>query len=728
MLSLSAQVPKPHTPSSPQTPQPSLPTQTQPPTLPTLSNASDQDVVRITTNLVQVDVVVTKDGKQVTDLKPEDFEIFEDGRRQSITNFTYVANETRRNYTTSSGSLTTTPTEREGPTPPKPIDPREVGRTVAIVVDDLGMSFESMARVRKALSSFITKKLEPADLVAIIRTGGDVGALQQFTTDRAVLQNAVSNLRWNPCSRVGLVLLQPERQTVVDDGAFCRRSAGVGFTVRALRFILRGMSDLPGRKSMMVVSDSLPIEQQEVSLQNSGLNRDVKAAGLNGNVKGTESNNIYPQTTSYADGLNRLAEIAIRSSVVMYSIASHGLQTVGPHAADEISYPPLGTRRLPDEDVITRMVLNRSRTLRNSLEGAGMLARQTGGFLIHNTNDFAFEKVLEDQGSYYLIGYRPAATTFNRRFHHIKARVKRSGVAVRTRAGFYGVSEADAPPRPSTVPDRIIRALGSPFGASEINVRVMPLLVNDAVRGSLLRLFLSFDAKDLTFTEQSDGSRSASLAFTSILFGDNGAIANKHGHEAKLRLSRPVFERAMREGVIYTFDLPVKETGVFQFRIAVLDTSSSRVGAAGQFLTIPDVGGGDLALSGILLQEDVPATATIAASTGKYDLLSNAVLRRFRQGSFLSFGYTIYNAKVDRARAARLIGQTIVFRDGKRIYTSDRSQINTDRQADLKRIATGARLELGPALPPGEYVLQIVVEDQAAKEIVTQWIDFEVVK
>src|SRR6266567_8492596 len=56
------------------------------------SGTDDQDVIRITTNLVQVDAVVTKDGKQITDLKPEDFELFEDGHPQTITNFSYVSN------------------------------------------------------------------------------------------------------------------------------------------------------------------------------------------------------------------------------------------------------------------------------------------------------------------------------------------------------------------------------------------------------------------------------------------------------------------------------------------------------------------------------------------------------------------------------------------------------------------------------------------------------------
>src|ERR1041385_2302497 len=51
-----------------------------------------QDVVKITTNLVQIDAVVTKDGKQVTDLQADEFELFEDGKPVTITNFSYVSN------------------------------------------------------------------------------------------------------------------------------------------------------------------------------------------------------------------------------------------------------------------------------------------------------------------------------------------------------------------------------------------------------------------------------------------------------------------------------------------------------------------------------------------------------------------------------------------------------------------------------------------------------------
>ena len=71
------------------TTEPSKPATTQPQNPP---DVDSQDVVKITTNLVQVDAVVTKDGKQVNDLKPEDFQLFEDGKPQTITNFSYISN------------------------------------------------------------------------------------------------------------------------------------------------------------------------------------------------------------------------------------------------------------------------------------------------------------------------------------------------------------------------------------------------------------------------------------------------------------------------------------------------------------------------------------------------------------------------------------------------------------------------------------------------------------
>ncbi|HEV2835497.1 MAG TPA: VWA domain-containing protein, partial [Pyrinomonadaceae bacterium] len=291
-----------------------------------------QDVVRISTNLVQIDVVVTKDGKQVTDLKAEDFEIREDGRVQQITNFIYVSAKPLGTATTAA-KRDETPTP--GPVQPPP-QPTDVKRTLAIVVDDLGMSFQSIASLRAYLRKFISESLGPNDLVAIIRTGGEVGALQQFTTDARVLSNAIADLKWNPCSRVGQRVLSPDRSlitvmppksepqlrgrvppdrsptsseidrpTTANESNPCSVGNSVNYSITAIRFILRGMHDLPGRKSMMLISDNLPIAGQEGAPVEFGYKRPVR--------EDANLIDVWTQSTSYADGLNGLVEQAIRS-------------------------------------------------------------------------------------------------------------------------------------------------------------------------------------------------------------------------------------------------------------------------------------------------------------------------------------------------------------------------------------------------------------------------------
>lgn len=151
------------------------------------------------------------------------------------------------------------------------------------------------------------------------------------------------------------------------------------------------------------------------------------------------------------------------------------------------------------------------------------MARETGGFLVRNSNDFQLPRVMKDQEGYYLIGYRPTEETFNRRYHHIKARVKRPGIAVRTREGFFGVTDVEARSE-RTNRDRMNLALLSPFAAADIELELTALFANTPANGNELHSFLYFQARDLTFTEEPDGWRQAVFELSSVIFGDNGAI------------------------------------------------------------------------------------------------------------------------------------------------------------------------------------------------------------
>src|SRR5918997_5957974 len=125
------------------------------------SGPEDDEVVRITTNLVQVDAVVTdKSGKLVTDLRPEEVEIYEDGRLQTITNFSYISTEsgTAQPVAVKKGA----PVDKLAPpAPPVRLRPEQVRRTIALVVDDLSLSFESSSRVRQALRKFVDEQMQP---------------------------------------------------------------------------------------------------------------------------------------------------------------------------------------------------------------------------------------------------------------------------------------------------------------------------------------------------------------------------------------------------------------------------------------------------------------------------------------------------------------------------------------------------------------------------------------
>ena len=158
------------------------------------SRSNEDEVVRITTNLVQVDAVVTdKNGKLITDLSPDEVQIFEDGHQQKITNFSFVNPAASSVRPLPSGP----PDKNAPPLPPtKLLHPEDVRRTIALVVDDLGLSFRSTYDVRNALKKFVDQQMQPGDLVAIIRTIGGIGALQQFTADKRQLHAAIERVNW----------------------------------------------------------------------------------------------------------------------------------------------------------------------------------------------------------------------------------------------------------------------------------------------------------------------------------------------------------------------------------------------------------------------------------------------------------------------------------------------------------------------------------------------------
>lgn len=669
-------------------------------------------VLRISVALVQVDAVVTDGrGRLVTGLEARDFEILQDGKPQKITNFSFIKGP---GSVRPAAPVRTQRPATAAPAPPPKLRPEQVRRTVALVVDDLGLGFESTARVRDALRKFVDEQMQPGDLVAIVRTAAGMGALQQFTSDKRLLHAAIERVRFNPFGRQSIGTFGAFRSGEVTDSEvrfdeFREEVYSVG-TLGAVRFIVTGLKDLPGRKSVILFSENMRLFNSE---------------GMSHNVM---------------DTLRRLTDLANRASVVIYSVDPRGLETLGLKAEDDV--------RDKTSDQVGEMLAKRSQDHFDSQEGMFYLARETGGLFMHNDNDLnaSLRRVLDDQAGYYLIGYRPDPSTFDpetgrRKFHRVRVRVKRPGLRVRSRNGFFGVPE-EAPSRPTylTRDEQLVAAMTSPFAAGDVHLKLTTVFTNGAKYGSYIHSLLHIDARDLTFVDEEDGWKKAIADVLVITFGDAGQEVDRSNKTFTMRLKGEAFKNALQYGFVYSLNHPIKKAGAYQMRVAVRDAQAKKVGSASQFIEVPDVKKGRLALSGLVLKNFVEnpkaAAANGAQSAGapadEADPRGTPAMRIFRPGKALTYGYQILNAKVDsRTKQPSVEAQMHLYRDGQKIYTGKPAVIDGTGQADLRRLIAGGRLQLGSKMKPGEYVLQVVVHDRLAKEKynnAAQWMDFEIVQ
>lgn len=696
--------------------------------------ADEDAVVRITTNLVQIDAVVTDGkGRLVTNLRPEDFEVLVNGRPQKITNFSLVTNESQTLGQPAAASAGDRSGDRSRdvsrvPVPPARIRPEQVRRTIALVVDDLTLSFESMYQVRRALKKFVDEQMQPGDLVAIVRVSAGVGALQQFTFNKQQLYAAIENIKYNPMvdrlrsfqpgGSVAAAMVPGTRMpTDAGDRGIVRNESPEKFRDDTLAraslgttgYVVKGMRDLPGRKAVLLLSEGYFL----VDSDEPGKGQLVRNA------------------------IERLIDSSSRAGVVVYTMDARGLVAEGMTPAESLNVAETGVNEI--QGVVRT---NRERLL-GPQDSLRYIAERTGGFAFYNSNDLGggIRKALDDQKSYYLIGFQPDTSAFDSskvRFNHLKVRVKAPGLKVRYRSGFLGITDEEVQPIANSPERQIMRALASPFASDDINLRLTALFGNDAAAGSFVRSLVHISPRGLTFTQKPDGMRETVINIVAYTFSEGGAVISSVGETHTITLSDKLYERALASGLVYSLNVPIKKAGAYQLRVAVRDDKTEKVGSASQFVNIPDVGKDRLALSGIALSGFDPVATTNSASAASAatggettSMLTQAAMRRFRAGQVMQFAYVIFNAKAEKGKSQpQLMTQIRLYRDGKEIFAGRETPYEARNQPDMERLIAEGSLQLG-GLQPGEYALQVIVTDLRAEmkhRTAVNWIDFEVVK
>ncbi len=641
--------------------------------IPQTPSAADP-VIRVSVDLVQVDAVVTDStGKHVPNLSAQDFEIFEDGKAQRITHFSFIGPQ-------SAAAPPASPGLKKNPVPPAGVAPsplrrEQIARSIVLFVDDLGLSAQQINRVKKALRDFVDRGMQPGDLVSVITPTGAIGAAGQFSNDKVQLHAAIDRIHWIP-RRAGL---SPFQAFSDGDPSNARKTAAIraqladaasaldqvvsAGTLAGVRYAVQGLRDLPGRKGLMIVSEGI------------GSSPDVRVRDL--------------------------MDEATRAGVVLYTIDARGIVTTGFTAEDDVHATPYnpGGHLLSVEG-------GRARGYENSKNLMERLARETGGlFLGSETNDLsaALSGIAGDLGSYYLIGYQPQRQEDSRQFHRIEIKVKPAGLRVRSPSGYFGSPELVLPSIPASRTELLRDALYRPF-QGDLRVRLQALYTPaDGKTAAILRGRLVIDANGLTFAEQADGRRKATLDIVGAAFNAEGKMISNRDQTYNISLTAEELRDTLAAGFFYEMIIPLEKAGGVQFRAALRDVPSGRTGSAATWLNVPDFNRRSLSLSSLDL----------------------GVAPSFQPGAAIEFACAVRGAHLDKAGSPKIDFQIQLFRGAEQIYTGP--VIPMPQQDPQKGLVLTGSMRLPDTLPPGEYAMEVTAHDRLAPEKsqeATQWAMF----
>jgi VWFA-related protein len=673
--------------------------------------ASDQ-AIRISTTLVQLDVVVTdKKGLVVSDLTKEDFELVENGKKQHISFIEFVE--------ASKGRPNAGPAKHAAEPINEAPSLADVRRTFAFVVDDLTIRNEDLAYVRDMLTNFLENRMQAGDLIAIVRTIGGKGLYQQFTSDKQILRRAVALLtprtdalrvfgsvepptatgRLLPAGDTASAPIESFGEVIDIDNPTedTKRSLRAYMSLGLASFVVDSMRQLPGRKSLVLISGGLPSLQAEPGVTVASVTR----------------------------FLDVLTDKAARAGVAIHTLDIRGLE--GERAVATFDDTP-GRSALPStmsdlqrtsrtgrqDDVVTGY---RGQT--TARQGLRSLASSTGGIAVLNKNDFdeGLQKILDLSQGYYVLAYTPSDPKFDDKFRKLEVKVKREGVKVYSRRGYFAKEEKRGA-NPETKQEQLLAAIASPLARRDIEVDAMLIFKAGPQNQGALDIFMVIDPSKLRFDDV-DGKKQSNFDVAGFVFDELGKL--RGGFSETIVPSLSAFELASAEGggLLYPASTQLPP-GAYQVRLAVRDNKTGAVGTLSRYLEVPDLSKGRLSASSLMIGGADPGEAN------KADAFVVSANRRVPQSQDLRYLVVIYNAKLKNGKPS-VSTELTISRQGQVVH----SETGMATEAgDQSTVIMGGRLSL-KKVNTGRYTLGLRITDLHAEKghgTVTRSMDFIVIE
>jgi VWFA-related protein len=621
-------------------------------------NPEEQDdVVRVNSNLVQVDtVVLDKRGQQVINLQAADFEIVEDGRARRPEYCSYVSiSEANDPNASSNGRLSANEVRRStvfiaaNPlielknnvfSDLRPFDTSPSSLLLSTVVTDARAT-------AKMLTRFVDQQMGPHDLAAIRESEGPFSPFAGLTTDRSILHAAIERVKIDP-------LKKASRIVITLGGGGVAASEWVQQNLRVIQMMsdaVDQLEKLPGRRLLVLLSRGMLYGERRI---------------------------VGAETVS--SRMHELIARANRAKVTVYTLNSSG-----PDPAN------LWGGGLQDNG------------------GLITLAQETGGRAIFNTNDLTegFASVLEENRGYYLLGYNPGQEAVARP-HNVQVTVRQPGMRVQARRTAYaqGIGMRSSTSRP-----QLVDVLTSPLAYRAVKLSFTPLFLSPDGKSARVMSLLNIDLTNVDKTSLEDGSQAINLDIIGQVTAPDGRIIHRKVRNYSLSIPRADFPGMLSRGIDYWFDVQASTPGHYQISIAVRDAKSGRAGNQSAVIEVVDLSRGRLSASSVLVSQVSEESASTSVASLKEDDYSAFSIREFPVGGTLRYQFYVYNSRVNQSTGLPgLQVQVTIKRDGViQATTPARIVSPTDSQ-----VVVGGDVMLG-TLPPATYTLEVTITDMLSK-------------
>jgi len=687
----------------------------------TVVSAQDPDVVRTNTELVQSRItVLDKKGHFVEGLTREQFSLLVDGKPRPVAFFERVAAGSPRERELA------TLTDPTNPTQPVAAAPRVPGRTIVFFLDDLHLTPDSLNRTRMMLRRFLDREMSSKDNVAILTASGQVGFLEQFTSNKAVLDAALARLIPRPYIAQGYSYGNSTNMTeymayTIDTSKTdakvlnfyieeCMKGASTFRKARAALALVRASCETQVKSSARaVLIQAAQITQTTYNSLESAMRSLSRAPGrkLAFFVSDGFLLDAGPRAANVRDKLDHVIDAAQRAGVVVYTIHAAGL-------VNSSYLDPGGQRPMDAQGRLDLASVGELEANQDALSG---MADQTGGRALRSTNFFDgwVHDVLDETSNYYVVAWRPETDEEKlMKFRHVKITVVgQPELTVRAPKG-YVTGPAAAPAKTATnsnntapkTPETELRdALGDFYPEGGLPTQLSLTYLNTPANGLVVTSSIEISGSGVIYG--TDRKQPATIKLAGVVLNDKGKIASSFRNQ--LNIDPP--KSGGSDSIFYNHHTPLAP-GIYQFRVAARDEKSGSVGSAIQWIVIPDLTKSQLTLSSVLLGGQLLEDKHVQLS----------VDHTFPRSSQLGYWLFVYNAKRDGNGNPQLMVQTQVLRDGQAVLSSPQRRVNSGGQ-DAERIPLGEELAL-KTLAPGKYDLKVTVKDGVAGTSASQLADF----